>query len=497
MKKFKNLTYIIAGGLLSFSAVSCGDLDLYPYNQIEQSQSFQTIRDARTHNNGLYAFVRGRSAGIYTYSTDIQADLVNAGLDFGNRNGNPHRWDGFLSDDYTIRDVWSGYYGALANVNNQLAGFETMELSDADERAELEMFKGDAYFVRAYYHYNLVELFAKAYNAGSASTDPGVPVVLTYDVTAEPSRSSVADTYIQILQDLGQAKSLLGSVTGEQGATRFTHDAVLALEARVKLSMGDYPGAKAAADALIGTNRYPLITDADELKDFWHLDGTQEVIFQPFVVAPAELGPVNGNVYLGYNANTGYYIPDFIPTQTIIDLYDDNDHRKDVYFANFDVFIQGSEYTDLLLMNKYPGNPALFTGATTNYQHAPKLFRIAEAYLISAEAGYHVDQGQALNRLNELRVARGLSAVNFSGPALLDEIKNERLRELAFEGFRLSDMKRWGIGFNGRTPQDLDPVINGPLYHTLSKSAGDDKFVWGIPLRDDTVNPNITQNPGW
>jgi hypothetical protein len=232
-------------------------LEKNPYNVIALSESFKSVKDAKTWNNGVYSFLRGRVYGIYTFTTDVQGDQLNATLDFGNRNGAPHRWD-FTSDDYSIRDIWAGYYNAIANLNIQIEGFN--EIAPATtEVAELNRYKGDAYLARAYYYHQLVQLFGKPYEPASAATDLGVPLVLHYDVEAKPSRATVKAVYDQILSDIAQAKTLLSSVAGAQGASRFNKDVVSALEARVRLNMQDWAGAKAAADAVIATGTYPLI----------------------------------------------------------------------------------------------------------------------------------------------------------------------------------------------------------------------------------------------
>ena len=154
------------------------------------------------------------------------------------------------------------------------------------------------------------------------------------------------------------------------------------------------------------------------------------------------------------------------------------------------------------MVNKFPGNPALFTSATTNYEQAPKLFRLAEMYLILAEAQFHTTPGAALTTISDLEVARGLdpiSGTGLAGDALLQEIKDERFRELAFEGFRLDDLKRWHEGFKRRDPQNIDIINVGADFDKKSVDADDDKFTWGIPQNDITVNPNLKgqQNPGW
>lgn len=496
MKSFK-IKYL-AGAVLAITMASCSkELDKLPYSDIELSQSFQTVKDAATWNTGLYSHLRARVGGIYTFTTDVQADQLNASLDFGNRNGFPHRWDGFLSNDYSIRDIWQGYYRSITNANISINGFASINPTSEAETDNLNRYKGDAYLVRAYYYSQLIQLFAKPYNPATAASDLGVPLVLEYDVYAQPARATVKAVYDQILSDLAQAKTLLAKVPGAQGSNRFTKDVVTALEARVKLNMQDWAGAKIAADELINSGTYPLINSADEFKSYWHEDGTQEDILQLKVVAPSELANAN-SIYLGLVAATGKFTPDFIPSQWVVDMYDATDIRKEVYFEQKELTIQGSNYPNIWLVNKYPGNPEHFTGATTNYQHAPKVFRIAEMYLISAEAGARLGSGAALTTLNTLRQARGLMPlIGLTGDALLNAVKEERTRELAFEGFRLLDLKRWNEGFTRHDPQNTNVLTTGAGYYTLTIPANHDKFVWGLPANDISINKNLVQNQGW
>ncbi|MFI2741927.1 RagB/SusD family nutrient uptake outer membrane protein [Zhouia sp. PK063] len=497
MKKI-NFKYIFAGILFSVVLSSCNDLDRYPGDSIELSQSFKSVKDAATWNNGLYSLFRGRVYGSFTQPGDIMADQLNSTLDYGNRNGSFQRLD-FQTDDQTIGPVWASYYNGITNVNVAIAGFENITPADDNEQAALDSYKGDAYFARAYFYAELAKRFCDAYDSSNAASQLGLPILLTYDINNWPARSSLQETYQQILSDIDQAKTLLSGVSGEQGANYFNEDVVLALEARVKLYMQDWTGAKTAADKLISSGTYPLIKDAAKFQDMWYEDYSQEDIMQVFVSAPNELANTN-SVYLGFNAglgDAGRYDPDFLPSQWVIDMYDDNDIRKNTYFKNLPVTIQGLEYEDLTLVNKYPGNPIYFTGANTNYEQAPKVFRIAEMYLISAEAAYK-SSGDALTPLNDLRTARGLTALSgVSGDALYQAIKDERFRELAFEGFRYWDLKRWGEGYTRKDPQNLDVINVGSEFNTLSVSAGDYRFTWPIPSNDITVNTNLVQNAGY
>ncbi len=484
---------IIAICLILASLVSC-DLDRFPSNAIDKDQAFKTVKDATSFNNGMYVYLRDRAYGYFNYYSDYQSDLLNAMLDFGNRGGSNYSWT-FLSDDYAFRDVWANYYSAITNVNNYLDNEAKIVGTTTDETTKLKSFKGEAHFFRAYYYHQLIKLYAKDYEPGSAATDLGVPLVLVFDVNAKPARATVEQVYTQILADLAIAKENI-SAQGTVGSTRVTKDCVSALEARVYLCMHKYTEAAAAVDAIIG--RYPLAATAAAFKDMWQKDVTTESILQLIASKPSELIANTYSVYLNYSASTTSYAPDFIPEQWVVDLYAAADYRKAAYLEVKPIKVGGVNY-NLYAMNKYPGNPELFTAAVTNYQHKPKILRIGEMHIIKAEAlASKGDDAGALTALNVLRAGRGLSALTgLTGSALLNEIRNERTRELLCEGTRLDDLKRWKLPMVRKAPQNAQAIIGDQAANNLNVPAGDSKFVWAIPINDMTTNPNLMQNPGW
>jgi hypothetical protein len=480
-------------------------LDKYPATGIAEGTAFQTMADATAHHYGFYTALRGRVYGLYCYSADVQADLFNASADYGNRNGSVYDWT-FISDDYSIRDVWAGYYSTISQVNFFLdnVGQIVVEPGSDDEKT-LNNYKGEAHLLRAYYYHQLVKYYAKAYDVNGVKNDGewGLPIVDKFNVEAKPSRSTLGDTYQFILDDIAAAKTLL-TATGEAGAEYLTADAVTALEARVYLSMGNWTQAATAADALITGGKYPLVNTAENLRRVWHKGDKAESIVQLYAaLSPSETAATNG-IYLGDNGKAGAekrFVPDFIPAQWIPALYDNADIRKGVFLQEKQILLGGVD-DKLVLFNKFPGDSTLFT-TTTNYQHKPKVFRIAEMHLIKAEALAHAQatEGSALAALNVLRTSRGLNTLaGLSGAGLLDEIKRERTRELLGEGNRLDDLKRWNQSVNRVTSgwQNTSVLAPGGA-EQLVKQAGDDKFVWAIPDRDMTANPNLAgqQNPGW
>lgn len=494
MKKIFNIFMIV--GFAVFFTVSC-DVERFPYNAIEQTEAFRTMTDAETIRNGMYAQLKSRVYGLFMFSTDVQADLLNATLDFGNRNGAPHRWEPLLSTDYTIRDVWQWYYSALTNVNNIIENMELVEAGSDEDAALLRQFTGEAHLIRAYYYYMLAIRWGYPYNASTASSDLGVPLVLRYNPALKPSRATVEETFSQIMDDIAEAKNRLSA--GAPNSEFATRDAALALEARVRLQMGDYAGVVSAAEELINSGRYPLETTHAGLENKWVNDQSSEIIFHAFVARPDELkSGVGVNViYLGFQAGANRYTPDFVPQQWVIDMYDEDDYRKHVFLDQKHLRIQGFDYEDIWLINKYPGNPEMFTNVT-NYQHKPKVFHISETYMNLIEALLQTNESEALNRLNQIRTARGLDALSgISGNALVEAYREERLRELLAEGYRLNDLMRWGKGVERHQPQNMDIIVTGSTYNNLTIEPGHFKFIWGIPANDMTTNDNMVQNPGW
>ncbi|HTJ13980.1 MAG TPA: RagB/SusD family nutrient uptake outer membrane protein [Dinghuibacter sp.] len=496
MNKTKIKLAIGALSLVTLASCSKNLLNLNPPDSIALGEAFQQVSDAEKWDGGIYATLRGNTNGGYTMAPDIQADELNATLDYGNNYGGIHTWQGFTAGDYEISGEWSAYYAAISTINAAIEGYPNIKTSSPSDVAEMNELTGDAYLARAFYYHKLVLRWAKAYDPSSASTDLGVPLMLKYDVSALPARATVADTYTQIMSDITTARALLDGVTGQAGSIYFTQDAVLALEARVKLCMHDWAGAKAAADSVIATGNYPLITSQAAFNSYWLNDDPGETIMQPNISQTNERPNAN-TMYINYNVGTGEDDPYYMPAQWVVDMYDNADIRKTSYYTNTSVNFLGNTYTNVWVVGKFPGNPILQSAPApqSNYQNAPKIFRVAEDYLISAEAAVQAgNPGAAAAPLNALRTARGLAAL---GTVALQDVMDERTRELAFEGFRLDDLKRWNLGFTRHNPQNTAMLVGGANYLGQTQAAGADKFVWGLPTNDITINHNLVQNQGW
>lgn len=519
MKRIFNISFILA---LILGVSSC-DMNLRPYSVIDPENALESYADAVKLANGFNIQVRSLAVGEEVYAPELQTDFFHATPDFGNRGGDIYRWE-FTSGFGYAESLWAGCYSAIANANYFIAKVASVQDRIANDEAfaktwtdeEQELLKGhlaEAYFIRAYAHYYLVDRFCVSYSESAATAqDSGIPYVKVYEPTSDkekyPARLTLKESFTNIMDDLGEAEKTIGLVNEvEAGSNYITVDAVKALRARVALACQDYTQAIQDATSIINSGVYALVGTADAFRNLWvNDDADSEVILQSFVALSTENPGTNNYGYIGYNASKDIYAPDFVPAQWLIDLYEDTDIRKGVYFKETPLTLSAGESAPVYIFNKFCGNPALQTGPTdVNYRNAPKPFRLAEQYLIAIEAyvasGVAGSEQAASDLLNELKSSRITDWVNkdFTAAEIRAEIKNERIRELVGEGFRLSDLKRYGAGM-ARTASQNSAVVSMPGSNStelLSKSAEDFRFVWPIPTAETDANPKIKQNNGY
>lgn len=183
-------------------------------------------------------------------------------------------------------------------------------------------------------------------------------------------------------------------------------------------------------------------------------------------------------------------------------MYDDNDIRFDAFFTIYkSLQVDGQPYA-AYVFNKFPGNEALKTGTQRNFCNMMKPFRLSEMYLIAAETAS--SDNDAANYLHALRAKRIVGYENevLSGNALVSAIRAERFKELVGEGFRMSDLRRWHLGFSRNPEHPENPSLVDVITSiglNVTYTADDYRYVWPIPSAEIQTNPQLDgqQNPGY
>lgn len=496
--------------LMSVLVCTTSCLDKFPDNAVSESKAITTVEEANQAVIGIYSSFLSSSlySGYLTLLPDVQCDLVYAVNGYSNNLGDIWRWD-ILATNSQIEAVYGSLYGIIGNCNFLLDNAAKLmpTLVDDDDIDELEVLCGEAYFARALAYSELVKLFCVDYKSDDdAKNQLGVALRTSYYSDQPIVRSSLYDSYQQVLSDLDKAAEYLALDEDYDPAfdgylynysAFFNEYTVYALRARVALYMRDYDDAVKYSSKIIDSKMYTLSSVNSEYSAgvsyydlMWRNDLSTEVIWKVGFTA-SDHGGALGSIFFNYDYSS--YKPDYVPAKWVLDLYSQTDGRYNAFFRTATTgYSHGLTWP---LLYKYWGNEDLYNEAQLLNTSMPKVFRLSEQYLIRAEAYCNMetpDYGKAGRDLSTLRAARYISgnSVALNADNAMDVIEEERVKELYMEGFRLQDLKRWGKGFE-REPQDQS-LSNGS---SLKVSADNPLFVWPIPQHEiESPGVNIAPN---
>lgn len=509
MKKIYFSLMLALSSLFTFT--SC-DMDKTPYGSLDENIAIQNMNDIARYRTIFYTNLRGLTNGDYLAIPELQMDGFHGIIGNGNRQGIIS--NGLIEPSTEeMESIWGGIYGCIANANYGITKMQQMiesgEYKDND-LAMLKRYQGEGYFLRAFCYFYLVDHFSPAYTSANAETAAlGMPLQLVYapsgDVSTYPGRSTLKQTYDQIESDLNaayQAISAYETIDASQVAAEapyLSSYAVLAIQARVALQKKDYATALSKAEQVINSGKYSL-TEIADYAAMWTDDKGSEIIFRPFASKDELPGSIGTNFL-----NDAETFADYIPTTDMLDMYGDGDVRFDAFFKVYSSMDVEGQKVAAYVFNKFPGNAALRTTAANNLRNMAKAIRLSEVYLIAAEAAAASnDEAKANTYLNGLRAKRieGYTSATLNGTSLVEAIRSERLKELIGEGFRMGDLRRYGIGFKRNPNHAENPDLNAKIVKAganMTYLADDHRFTWPIPTAEIDANPNIKgqQNAGY
>ena len=232
--KTKSLYLTVVIGMM-LGLASC-NMDYYPSD--EQSSDVIIKESSSTIMDGCYSLLKDEieylgwpSGNSYCRHYFQMAEFPADNICLSGKSTDPL----FQATTYTMTDnlqnvgtLWMVGYKIISMTNTLIEG------ADAS-KAENKQILGEAYFMRALIHLNMVTLFAKPYSFGRDNI--GVPL-RTSNQASEVKRNSVGEVYDQIVADLKKASELMGKSRGNAGYP--SKEAALGLLSRVYLYMEEY-----------------------------------------------------------------------------------------------------------------------------------------------------------------------------------------------------------------------------------------------------------------
>lgn len=510
------LRHIKLGAALALLLGTTACLEKYPGQSIPEDKGMQNFNDAEQHLVGIYSSLKSGAlyTGYLTLLPDIQSDLVYAVEGNSNTYGNHWLWT-VRSTNAEILAVYGSLYSTIGDCNFFLDRIEDVKAKETDDEKldDLNLYTGEVYAIRALCYSELLKCFCKAYDPATAEQELGVVLRTKYFEKEPVRRASLYDSYAFVLEDLAKAEALLSDEDADNKANAvfFTLAAAEALHARVALYMQDWETAIEYSSKLIdgrsdlfslANARTAITSEGLTWFDYmWFYDQSPEVIFRIGLLTTDSPGAL-GSVFLTFNRDYTYFYPDFVPAKWVLNAYDSSDLRYASYFADKSngIVIGYGNGMEWPLLVKYYGNRN-FIQSYIYHVSMPKVFRLAEQYLIRAEAYCNLPTpnyaaaGKDLTTLRQTRYSSASGgALNVTQANWLEQISNERVRELYMEGFRLHDLKRWGMGFE-RQKQSFAQEEGS----TLKIEAGDPRMVWPIPQHEleapgSEILPNESNN---
>lgn len=535
------------------------DLDLSPQDTITDDAFWKTAAEFKLAANNLYPCLDG--LGFNDTESDIAFNVNNV-VSNGTYQTSETSW------------VWNDAYVYIRRSNNILEKIEKSTIQD-----QVDATKGEALFFRAYNYWRLYRLYGGV---------PKITRVLDLDspelFASRASQNEIAELMIS---DLESAAALLPTRSELASADigRITKGAADALRARVALFEGSwqkYHGgdnaskyfdiAVAASQAVMSSGQYSLYSGkgAESYRYLFIEEGDDS---PECILDRRYQKDIEGQVYPALIQRIGY-----LPTKKLADMYlctDGLPLANSAVFMGYTTKVSEFENRDPRMtmtmmvpgqLSKQPSyaagveswpfypqrNPntgymlykfmsendfANSMGESPNFSFDNHLIRYAEVLLIFAEARFEKDgsisDGDLDLSINVLRNRVGMPALTnaFAGANGLDmktEIRRERTVELAFEGFRYDDLRRWKTaetellqdikGIRLSQTGWLDPIIiNGSNrnpyasdgwttdangFIVAESSAGryfnpQKHYLQPIPTKEILLNPNLQQNPGW
>lgn len=361
------------------------------------------------------------------------------------------RWNDLAPSAYTAQFEWVKYYNILFIANHVIESRnDIVEGSTVD----INQLVGEAYLLRAYMHFLLVNLYGQPYTKPEAPDTKAIPLKLDTDLEKVLTRNTVGEVYASIQADIDAARSLITQGRWEQRYSyRFNRTSVDAFHARVSLYKGEWQSAYDAAEAALAA--------AAALEDLNSASSNLPNSYKSVENITALEMPVSSSVNMAALAPPAF-----------LSLYTEGDCRPDRYFGEVDA--------DGFRRNRKGGNNLYLCS-----------FRTGELYLTAAEAAAHLDKlPQARTRLLELMkmrytpevyAAKAAAIAAMSKETLIREILDERARELAYEGHRWFDLRR-------TTRPRIEKVLDGK---TFVLEEDDARYTLSIPKEAVEANPGL------
>lgn len=512
------LSIIIAATMVGFTG--CNEfLTPDPTDKYSEAVAFSSEKNAKLYVNSFYPILShyGLFGSAYLNGcmyTDGLTDVIKtAGSTIGSNGAVANMYatnPSLITPDQNSLDIWTNAYYNIRLINEFLAGLQ--ESANFGETVKTRL-SAEARFFRGYLYFLLMR------NHGS--------VIILKELTSNPihARSTASECWDYVESELSFAAQNLPKSWESADAGRITQGAAYAMLSRAMLYAERWQSAYDAANkvlAMVTDGTYKLNSSYEDAFGSYFADNNKEAILEykysyPNLTHNYDLITSPGGDYTGFGG-------DIEPTQELVESYEKAGggsvdwsvwHASEVTTTppwenleprfkatvlyngctwkgrTIEPYVGGTDgwtaYPPAAGSNKGASVTGYYLKKNVDESHTDLInkassqtlveIRLAEVYLNYAEAAYNLNKtADANSGINAVRQRVGLPVLNLSGASLLKQIKKERKIELAGEGQRYWDLRRW---------KDAVSQLAGLYVHGLKVTKTGNTFTYSYITCDD------------
>ncbi|WP_010662984.1 RagB/SusD family nutrient uptake outer membrane protein [Marinilabilia salmonicolor] len=524
--------------LLVLSA-GCVELEVTPTDQFTDETYWTSPEKAASLLNMAYRQMN--NPGWVFRDERLSDNLYNG---YGNDNVRVVSNGQANATNTLFNDVWKDCYAGIKTTHTFLENIDRVPM---DEELS-ERMKAEARFIRAFLYFQLTNWYG---DIPFFTKDIDLPIAKSI------SRTPQDDIVFWIHQELEEIAEILPAKEeyAEEDRGRITSGAAVAFNARVALNFNEYPLVKEYAGKLVNITEYGAYSLFPDYEGLFHkANEYNDEIILDIQFVPEDLTWGEISTYVPFSLpNVQYTLA--CPTQDLVDsylmkdgsawdetkdVYDDRDPRMDMTIIHHNSTITQKDGTTYVV-NVDPNDPDNDTndrigrenGTQTGYFYRKYYDSSSEAWTVGSwdcninfvalrYADVLLMYAEAMNELGEmdaavwdktikaLRQRAGFDNTSLamdmpSGgkEALRTVIRNERRVELALEGTRIYDIRRWETAeivlnepYRGAKFDMSSGTLDYYRYDNGSFNENRD-YLWAIPAEQRTINPTLGQNPGY
>lgn len=516
MKAIKQIILLV--GLLAINTMACEDLvEEVPEDRIPLDNFFSRSSDAEAAIIGAYNFsFRSSNSTNYLFFANRSSDDMTAPLD--GQQTDAFMWrPNMTTGNGNVSGLWSDSYRALANINLVIQQVSLMdeglffneEFPDLNRKAQII---AEAKFLRAWTYYNMVLYWG------------GVPLVTEPPASVDPAdyripRASRAEIMELVVQDLDDAERDLpvnydflftGAVQPDDAEAqptqkgRATVAAAKMLKARIAMQNQDWENAIRLSREVIDSGQYPFTQRWVNIFDA-SIQGSQNAS-----ESILEIQTLSGAGEFNNTGGYSWFTVDGRPRRgATIEAYDlfEGDEENVVDVRKKESMTQTTALNEIYAVKYANSNPWWNPDNGDPFNFI--IFRATEAYLNIAEAlnEQSYPNNEAMEIINRIRgraqdlqynpPTPGIDAWDFTmfpdQTSFRAAIREERRRELLFEGQRWWDMLRYDVIDN----TTIAPAAVGLMDVEPSYNIDETRLLLPVPDGAIVQNPELVQNPAY